>query len=29
MFPRAKALMDKAQLQELGERMAARKAELA
>ena len=28
MFPRAKALMDKAQLQELGERMAKRKAEL-
>ena len=28
MFPRAKALMDKAQLQELGERMARRKAEL-
>jgi len=28
MFPRAKALMDKAQLLELGERMAARKAEL-
>jgi hypothetical protein len=29
MFTRAQALMDKAQLQELGERMAARKAELA
>jgi hypothetical protein len=28
MFPRAKALMDKAQLRELGERMATRKAEL-
>jgi|SRR5690606_1961584 len=28
MFPRARKLMDKAQLQELGERMAARKAEL-
>lgn len=28
MFPRAKALMDKTQLQELGERMAKRKAEL-
>lgn len=28
MFPRAKALMDKAQLQQLGERMAKRKAEL-
>lgn len=28
MFPRARALMDKAQLQQLGERMARRKAEL-
>ena len=28
MFPRARKLMDKAQLQELGERLAARKAEL-
>ena len=28
MFPRAKALMDKAQLRDLGERMAMRKAEL-